>query len=62
MKVSKSLLGAILVGVAVQAGTSSCTKQNNDVIKPQQEAQASEQPAATNPDPDPGCCPACGMG
>jgi len=61
MKVSKALLGAILVGIAVQATTTSCTKKDKDLIKPQSEAHAAnEQPAAQNPDPN--CCPACGMG
>jgi hypothetical protein len=60
MKISKTLLGAILVGVAVQATVSSCTKKDNDLIKPQSEAQVSEQSAP--PNPDPACCPACGMG
>jgi hypothetical protein len=60
MKISKTLLGAILVGVAVQTSVSSCTKKDNDLIKPRSEAQVSEQSAPQNPDP--ACCPACGMG
>lgn len=59
MKLSKALLGAILLGVAVQT-TTSCTKKDKDLIKPTAEAQANEQPA--NQNPDPGSCPACGMG
>jgi hypothetical protein len=61
MKISKTLLGAILVGVAVQTTASSCTKKDKDAIKPKSEVQANEQ-AATQNNPDPGSCPACGMG
>jgi hypothetical protein len=60
MKISKALLGAILVGVAVQTTASSCNKKDKDLIKPQSEVQANEQPAPQNSDP--ACCPACGMG
>lgn len=60
MKISKTLLGAILVGIAVQTTASSCTKKDKDVIKPQSGVQAGEQPASQNPDP--ASCPACGMG
>jgi hypothetical protein len=60
MKISKALLGAILLGVAVQTTASSCNKKDKDVIKPQSEAQANEQPSSQNPDPAE--CPVCGMG
>lgn len=58
MKVSKALLGAIVLGIAVQATTSSCTKKDKDAIKP-----AQEQPSDVVPDNNPPYdCPACGMG
>jgi hypothetical protein len=60
MKLSKALLGAILVGVAVQVTTTSCTKKDNDLIKPQAGIQ-SEQQSSQTPEPNP-VCPACGMG
>ena len=59
MKISKSLLGAMLVGIAVQTTVSSCTKKDQDQIKPQTEkgkVQSAETPPASDP------CPACGMG
>lgn len=53
MKLSKTLLSAILIGIAVQTG-SSCTKDPVD-SKAKQEAKQNEKPKK-----DP--CPACGMG
>ncbi len=54
MKLSKTLLGAMLVGVAVQA--SSCKK---DDPKPRgEQASAAPKPAPASPDN----CPACGRG
>jgi len=55
MKVSKSLLGAILLGITLQT-LPSCKKEKPDA-KAKQEAQKKEQ-GKTNTDP----CPACGMG
>lgn len=59
MKVSKALLGAIVLGIAVQATTSSCTKKDKDAIKPAQEQPSDVVPDRNNPPYD---CPACGMG
>lgn len=56
MKIPKTLLGAILVGIAVQTTVSSCTKKDNESLK------GSEQKKATNQQPEPYYCPACGMG
>lgn len=61
MKVSKALLGAILMGITVQA-VSSCDKKQNDKMKPGLQQPASDQPqSGPVPGPD-DCCPACGMG
>lgn len=61
MKISKALLGAILVGVAVQVTASSCTKATK--IKPQAEAQQpTDGSTSTNHPPNNEPCPACGMG
>jgi hypothetical protein len=61
MKVSKALLGAILVGIAVQTtATTSCTKKNENKIKPQTESKSNTTPTPENQNPD--SCPACGMG
>jgi type II secretory ATPase GspE/PulE/Tfp pilus assembly ATPase PilB-like protein len=59
MKISKSLLSAIVIGIAVQA-TTSCTKDKepNDA-KAKQEAKKLEE--KNNPY-SPENCPACGMG
>lgn len=68
MKVSKALLGAILVGIAAQTTITSCNKKSNDTFKPTSETQAnpelSNNPTSQsqNPNPDPSNCPACGMG
>jgi hypothetical protein len=66
MKVSKALLGAILVGVTAQTAITSCNKKSNDNIKPTSEAQANpelnSQPTSQSQNPDPSNCPACGMG
>lgn len=61
MKISKALLGAILVGVSVQTTLSSCTKENK--IKPQPVAEQQSETMNT-PNNPPNCepCPACGMG
>lgn len=53
MKLSKSLLSAILLGIAVQT-TTSCGKDKLPDPKEKQEAKDKDR----TPDP----CPACGMG
>jgi|GEM_PF-565211 len=60
MKLPKSLLGAILLGVSIQVTQSSCSKDDRD-LNPQ---PLTEQPGTEN---EPGSyhpdnCPACGMG
>ncbi|KAA5535016.1 hypothetical protein F0919_10485 [Taibaiella lutea] len=66
MKLSKSLLGAILVGVTVQTAVTSCNKKSNETFKPTSEAQANPEsqanPTNQNPNSVPSECPACGMG
>lgn len=54
MKLSKALLGAILVGITVQ--TTSCSKKDKEVTP-----QAQQNPKEEIKTPD-GGCPACGMG
>jgi hypothetical protein len=56
MKLSKTLLSAILIGIAVQ-GTTSCKKSKDD-NKEKQEAQKKEEAKKAAAD----LCPACGMG
>lgn len=59
MKISKKVLGALVVGLAVQASTSSCDKPE---IKPDKSKKAATE-TPTNQPPDPAYnCPACGMG
>ncbi len=55
MKLPKALLGAILVGVAVQA--TGCKKGSEPTPKGEQGAKAEKEAAKT-----PANCPACGMG
>lgn len=58
MKISKKILGALVLGIAIQASTSSCNKKD----KPEpSNNQANEQPNS-NPTNNPDYCPACGMG
>ena len=57
MKLSKALLSAILIGIAVQ-GSTSCKKSKDDDSKQKQEAQKKEEEKKATTDP----CPACGMG
>jgi len=57
MKIPKSLIGAILVGIAVQTTTTSCEKKDNDSLK-QEQKQASD----VDHNQPPYDCPACGMG
>ncbi|WP_158605888.1 hypothetical protein [Taibaiella sp. KBW10] len=57
MKISKKLIGAIVVGIAIQVSTTSCNKKE---IKPQKAPNAENgQPVNHDPVLD---CPACGMG
>jgi len=71
MKLSKSLLSAIVVGIAVQSAVS-CTKSTVPPMNPggpSQQAEQQKSPSAgspTQPAPVPewlkNGCPACGMG
>lgn len=56
MKISKALLGAILVGIAVQT-TTSCTKTDKQAMKVE-----NDKPTEQTPPPPTEPCPACGMG
>jgi hypothetical protein len=58
MKLSKALLGAIMVGVSLQTtvSLSSCTKKDKETLPVKQHADKT-------PDTQPSdSCPACGMG
>lgn len=57
MKLSKTLLGAILVGVTVQA--SSCKKGSDPTPKYEQASNSKTNPETPKA---PMNCPACGMG
>lgn len=57
MKLSKSLLSAVMIGIAVHAATS-CKKDKPSTDKAKQEAEKKSQEKTSHPDP----CPACGMG
>jgi hypothetical protein len=57
MKLSKSLLSAVMIGIAVHAATS-CKKDKPSPEKVKQEAEKKSQEKTPTPDP----CPACGMG
>ncbi len=57
MKVSKALLGAILVGITVQVAATSCTKKED----PQPQTEKHGPRPATGSDID-NSCPGCGMG
>lgn len=61
MKISKALLGAILVGVAVQT-TTSCTKMDKKAVKPESESVKGCFPGDPGDPPVTEPCPACGMG
>ncbi|MEZ2445363.1 hypothetical protein AB6805_26775 [Chitinophaga sp. RCC_12] len=52
MKLPKSLLGAILIGITVQT-TSSCNKDKS--VKPKEKKEEVKKPYENG-------CPACGMG
>ena len=57
MKLSKSLLSAILIGIVVQT-TTSC-KKDKDIPDPKAKQEAQKEQVKTNlAEP----CPACGMG
>ncbi len=60
MKISQALLGAILMGITVQA-VSSCDKKQHNNIKPEVQQPVAD-PAHADPDPNQDPCPACGMG
>ena len=56
MKLSKALLGALLLGIAIE--TSSCNKKDDNPTP-----LVTEQDDTVNPKQNPeDCCPACGMG
>ena len=57
MKLPKALIGAIAVGVAVQATTSCGSKKNDPAPKEEQAAKTGQQNG-----PQPFNCPACGLG
>jgi hypothetical protein len=57
MKLSKSLLSAILIGIAVQT-TSSC-KKDKELPDPKAKQEAQKEQEKSNPSEP---CPACGMG
>ncbi|NSL90189.1 hypothetical protein [Chitinophaga solisilvae] len=56
MKLPKSLLGAILIGITVQTTTSSCKKEKE--LTPQEKKEAEKKDAPKHPE----ACIACGMG
>jgi len=56
MKLPKSLLAAIVIGIAVQTTISSCSK-DKDVPDPKKKEVKKEEASSY-----PGNCPACGMG
>lgn len=64
MKVSKSLLQAIAVGVALGGATASCSMLDNSAeVKPDTEKAAEEETCTTDDSSKPwDNCPACGMG
>lgn len=57
MKLSKSLLGAILIGITVQT-TTSC-KKDKELTDPKAKQEAQKEAEKSNPSYP---CPACGMG
>ncbi|SFW64751.1 chryseobasin-related MNIO class RiPP peptide [Chitinophaga sancti] len=59
MKLSKSLLSAIMIGIAVQTTVVSCSK--DEQVKPKKADQANKQ-SESKPVDNPDSCPACGMG
>ena len=67
MKLSKSLLSAIVVGIAVQSAVS-CTKTSVNPSGPNQQAEQQKSPGVGRPyqtsipEWQRNQCPACGMG
>ncbi|WP_343688329.1 Vmc-like lipoprotein signal peptide domain-containing protein [Chitinophaga sp.] len=59
MKLSKSLLSAIVIGIAVQTTAVSCKK--DEQAKPKKTDQANKK-NESKPTQQLGDCPACGMG
>ena len=59
MKISKKVLGALVVGLAVQASSSSCDKVQTKTDKTKK--AGTEKPSHQQPDTAFNC-PACGMG
>lgn len=59
MKLSKSLLSAIVIGIAVQTTAVSCKK--DEQVKPKKEDQANKK-STSSPEQKFDNCPACGMG
>ena len=57
MKLSKSLLSAVMIGIAVH-GATSCKKEKPSPDKAKQEAEKKSQEKKSTPEP----CFACGMG
>jgi hypothetical protein len=57
MKLSKSLLGAIMIGITIQTTVVSCGKDEQPKPKDNKVKQSSSQPERNI-----GSCPACGMG
>ena len=63
MKLSKSLLQAILVGITLGGATASCTKSEEPADHNCTTTCGENCPEKNNPEVlDPGNCPACGMG
>ncbi len=58
MELSKVLLGALLLGIAVE--TSSCTKDDAKNVAPANNTEQTQNPSVSPEHPD--NCPACGMG
>jgi hypothetical protein len=64
MKISKSLLQAILVGAVVSTASTSCEKiedANDTILEKANEVKVLEA-VTPDPKPIPDNCPACGMG
>lgn len=64
MKVSKSLLQAIALGIALGGATASCSLlDNSDEIKPETEKASNDEECTKDDGSKPWYdCPACGMG
>ncbi|HEY6899977.1 MAG TPA: hypothetical protein VI233_05015 [Puia sp.] len=61
MKISKTLLSAIVLGLTVQA-VSSCHKTNLTAEQKKAEAEKKKTEQTTSQPTYPDSCPACGMG